>query len=159
MELKAFGKYAKQADYCPHCGEDLESPQTFILFTTAPYHGSGNAWSHTATLLVDGEDYASIHVDRYDPDLDADVAYLHLHSIPREKETEETARLLSDFAKWARFEWYNLDKKNDLPTLVELIGIKTDRKRPFWYEKFTVLEDARKITVNHLDYPVTSIEL
>ena len=157
--LIAFG--TKQADCCPHCGEDLEpSPQTFILFSYESYYTSeGKEYRHTANLIIDGDEYASIHIDRYDAVADADIAYLRLHFIPQGDQTETTAQLISDFVKWARFEWFNSDKKNELPTVVNLIGIKTDRNRPFWYEIFMILGDARKITVNHLAYNVTSVEL
>jgi hypothetical protein len=156
MNLKPFGKYAVET-YCPHCDEYIEkSPETFILFSTDKYHGINKASSHTASLFIDGDNYASIHVDKYDSDAGGDVAHLQLGFIPHEKRTKETAQIVSDFAKWARFDWFNPDKKTELPTLVRLIGITTDKTKPFWYEIFTVLPDARTITVDHLDWKVTS---
>jgi len=159
MKLQAFGKSAEDT-YCPHCDEYIEkTPETFILFTTDKYHGWDKAASHTASLFIDGDHYASVHVEPNDSDAGGDVAHLQLSYIPSEKRTDETARIISEFAKWARFHWVNPDKQSELPTLVRLIGVTMDKTRPFWYEVFIVLRDATKITAYHLDWDVTSKEL
>jgi hypothetical protein len=156
-ELIAFGKSAEDT-WCPNCGEYIEKPpETFILITTDKYHGIYKASSYTASMIIDGKKYASVHIDR--SDAGGDAAHLQLSFIPCEKRTDETAQIISDFAKWARFHWHNPDKQSELPTLVRLIGIKTDKTRSSWYEVFTVLPNAIEITADHLDWNVTSKEL
>jgi len=151
----------KELSDCPECGEPLDLPEMRILLYTAPYHGANRPHSHTATLFADGIEYASVHVDCDESDAGVDVAWLQLHYIDVEKRNEKTARIISDFAKWARFQWENMDKKSVLPTLVRLLGIKSKKtNRPFPYdyehEKFIALRDATKIKAEHLDFNFTS---
>ena len=151
-------EYYTMLSDCPGCGESLTRPEMHILLYTAPYHGENRPHSHAAKLFVDGLEYASVHVDGDLSDVGGDVAWLQLHYIHKEKQNDKTARIIAEFAKWARFQWVNVDKQSELPTLVRLMGIRTHKEKPFPYqfEKYIALPDATKISAEHLDLSFTT---
>ena len=150
---------------CLECGLSNIKVNVFMVFTTDKYHGVDKMSSHTATLIIDGDDYASVHVDRDLSDAGGDVAWLHLGYISKDKQTDEIASIIADFAKWVRYEWVNADKQNDLPTLVRLLGFYEDKSKPMGIgkglrlERFVALPDASKIKAEHLAREFTSIEV
>lgn len=145
-------------DYCDSCGATAFSPEAFILHTVDKYNGQDKHSNHTASLMVNGNHYASAHIDTEASDRGGDVAYLQLMHIPEERQNDPSAKIVSDFAKWVRYEWCNPDKQSDLPTLVRLIGFEDDENYEtgtLKYKRFVVLWDATKITREHLAYKAT----
>ena len=177
MELMRFGKYHEpedcpicrgslwnycetcgkwQENYCPHCGEDMGIIEAFLVFTTDKYHGVDKASSNTATLILGKKDYASAHIDKTEDGID--IAYLQLGFIPQEYRTEKTAQIISDFAKFVKYDWNNSDKNSDLPILVRLIGFINHKRIPFPnnMELFIALQNATEIKTEHLAWEFTS---
>ena len=152
-------------DWCENCGEAVFNPEALIIHSTGKYYGAHNPSSHDATLMVNGDSFATVHVTREtDLTTGSDIAHLQLMFIPEEKQTEAHAKIIADFASWARDDWVNPDKQSGLETLVKLIGFKTfkDKEWPWRYEpyeRFIALDDATKITREHLAYEVTSIDI
>ena len=143
---------------CENCGLEIFNPEVFILHSTDKYNGWCNPSSHTATLIIDGDEYASAHIDVDASDAGGDIAYLQLGYIQQSKQNDSIAKIIVDFAKWVRFEWYNPDKQNDLPTLVRLIGFVYDENYEpgtLRYKRFVVLWDATKISKEYLSYEAT----
>jgi|GEM_PF-4195889 len=143
---------------CPECGEDLYIIEAFIVFTTDKYDGVHRCSSHTATLILNGNSFASIHISQDESDEGGDIAYLQLGYIGAEHQTKEIADIIAEFARWARFDWANPDKKSELPTLVRLLGFidHKDMAFPYNLEKFIALNDATKINADHLLNDFTS---
>lgn len=148
-----------ELDFCQNCGESIERHTCYILFTTDKYNGIDRAASYTATLIIDGEDIASIHIEQDESDTGGDVAYLQLSYISKENQTETIANIIARFAKWARYEWNNFDKQSELPTLVRLLGMTVNKSTPIYTcTKWTALPDATQIKVEHLAWEFTSKE-
>ena len=180
MELKRFGKY-HEITHCPHCNAGIEcaecyTPQqycnecgqettlteAFIVFTKDKYNGADNFSQDTVTLIINGKSFAYAHINKLEEDKSADVAHLQLAFIDESNMTENIASIISDFAKWLRFEWVTVDKQvPQHPTLVRLIGFRTYKNRPYPYEleMFIALRDATKITTEHLACDFTSVEV
>ena len=148
-------------DWCENCGEEVLHSEALILHSTGKYYGTHNPSSHTATLMVNGDWYASVHVAREPNGTGSNIAHLQLMFIPEERQNEQIAAIIADFASWARHEWANPDKRSELETHVKLIGYKSyaNKEWPWRYEQFIVLEDATKITREHLAYETTSIDI
>jgi len=181
MELKRFGKYHEvtqcphcdagiecsecytQLQYCNKCGKETAPPETFLIFSQDRYGGADSLVQDTVTLMINGKALAYAHINKHEEDKSADVAHLQLGYIDEHNKTEQVASIISDFAKWLRFEWNTADKQApQFPTiLVRLIGYKTHKNRPHPYqlEQFVALQDATKITLEHLARDFTSIEV
>jgi hypothetical protein len=100
------------------------------------------------------------HIEESGGDSGADVAHMHLGYIREEDQTEYIAKIISDFAKWVRFDWRTLDKKSEFPTLVRLMGCITDRNK-HWKNQhswFVALPNAVDIKVEHLKWDFTQKE-
>ncbi|MDL2248775.1 hypothetical protein LJB89_03675 [Tyzzerella sp. OttesenSCG-928-J15] len=149
-----------ELSFCPECGESVSNYKTFIVLTTDKYDGWDKMSSHTATLIIDDKDYASIHISADESDEGGDIAYLQLSFIPSEKQTEDIANIIVSFVKWARYDWRNPDKRSVYPTLVRLIGITIYKNGNVWSsEKWVALNDAMQIRPEHLERSFTSKEV
>lgn len=154
------GECQSVLDYCPECGASVQYHKAFIVLDTAKYHGIDRLSSHCATLIIDGKDCASAYVETDEGGEGGDVAYLQLSYIAKENQTEDIAKIISNFAKWVRFDWSNPDKNSGLPTLVRLLGMTTIKTGNYWQcEKWTALADAIQIKPEHLAPDFTSKEI
>ena len=144
--------------YCFNCGESFDIPEVFLVFTTDKYNGSDSLAQDTVTLIIDGYSYAYAHIEKAESDAGADVAYLQLGFIQAAKQNVQMAKIISDFAKWIRYDWKTMDKQSVLPTLVRLIGFYT-HKDSYQLEQFIALWDATRITAEHLSFDFTSKEV
>jgi hypothetical protein len=160
MRLIAFSKNDDEM-CCPNCGEHIEDHKVFIVVTTEKCDGADTSVIDIATLIINGENYATVRIVKKESDAGGDVAYLQLSYIPAHMQTDETAEIIADFAEWARFDWETSDKQSELPTLVRLIGFKQDKRKPFPYdlEMFIALDNALVIKAEHLAWEFTSREI
>jgi len=144
------------------CREPVEYYQTFIAFERSVHTDNGiKRFTVDANLIINGEICAAIFPMPHLSDESGDVAFLQLLHIPKDKQTENIAKIIAEFAKWGRFDWTFSEKKTDLPTLVRLIGYKTYKDRPVPYEteRFIALHNAMDIRAEHLAYEFTSIKI
>jgi hypothetical protein len=144
----------KTLDFCPECGEETVSREIFAAITLEKYHGADKPSNYTATLLIDGKDYAAAHFDRIENDVN--IAQLQLGYIHEAKQTEEIAGIISNFAKWVRDKWSNADFNSLLPVKTQLIGSTTYNSNWRRYETWIALPDATQIKPEHLAYSFTS---
>jgi len=181
LKLQTFGSYNREKiEVCPHCskdpgrcrdcgdnwddcgecGESIRWPDTYLIFTNDHYNGKDSCWQDTVNLMIDGECYATAHINKLEEDKSADVAHMHIYVPLNKQDDEQVAIILADFAKWVRFNWDTFDKKvNELPTLVRLMGCITHEylPSPYQHEWFVALRNACDIKVEHIAYEFTHI--
>ena len=142
--------------YCKNCGEEIAIPDAVIRLGEDDFDKNGALPTLIAILEIEGEMYAFAYINRKESSSEVGVAHLWLDFIPKSKQTDLTAKVISDFAKWIRSEWEN-HEAGSLETLVRLMG-KRHNSRNAWpnrIEEYIVLEDATKITKEHLPYKAT----
>ena len=145
--------------YCDGCGEKITNPEVRIIHTEENFYGLHELPSKTTYLMIDGEAYAYAYCDRKENTDETSFVNLWLCYFNENKQTELTATIISDFAKWARSDWSNWEIQG-LETHVRLMGYKHNSqiRVPRPTEDFVVLEDATKITKEHLPHETTRVD-
>ena len=146
--------------YCNNCGEEIANPKVQIIHTEEYIYGYREMPCRTISLMIEGEKYAYAYFDRKESTDEANFVNLWLCCFSENKQTDLIATIISDFAEWARSDWGNYETQG-LETYVRLMGYKYDSRNgfPLQTENFIVLEDATKITKEHLPHEVWSVDI
>ena len=146
--------------YCNNCGEEIVNPEVRIIHTEEKFYGLHELSSSTAYLMIEGEEYAYAYFDRKASTDEISFVNLWLCRFNENKQTDITATIISDFAEWVRSDWDDWELKG-LEPHVRLMGYRYDSRNrfPSSSEDFVVLEDATKITKEHLPYEVWSVDV